>query len=441
MDKQKVLIISYFFFPCNLPGAHRTFSWAKHLHESGLLPIVVTRNWDRPLKNRNDLFMPTGESVIHKVEDGYEVYYLPFKGGIRDMVLNRFGEDKMILLRKALTYFELIAQNFTTRLLAFRNFYTFSRQLISNDPSIKIIITSAMPFALFSICHKLHKKTGLPWIADYRDDWNTTSWTSNYNIQSHITGKRSIADSILAFFDTKSEKRWLSSASMVTTVSKYYVNKISNYVLRPARVIYNGHDIDQTTLKEKTNNKFTVSYIGTLYWKQRIEIFFDGMAKAIAELKTNEIEIIFAGTGYDLQQCERIKKYVAAKNIPVTITGWLSEQEVLDIVNSSQLLLSISYDGVKGVIPSKVFNYLAFRKPVLLCPSDHDELEEALTASGLGIIANDAESCSRKVVEVYKNYMANQTTIHANQDLIDSFSRRNQAKKLGSIIHTIIGSA
>ncbi len=440
MQKQKVLILSYFFFPCNLPDAHHNFSWARHLHDFDLWPVVITRNWDRPLKNRNDLFMPTGNSVVHRVEDGYEVYYLPFKGGIRDMVLNRYGESRMVLLRKALTYLELIAQNFTTHALAYRNFYTFARELIRKDPSIKIIVTSAMPFGLFSICHKLHKATGKPWIADYRDDWNTTSWTSNYTIESHITGKKSLPDRILSFFESRSEKRWLSSASMVTTVSRYFVDKISNYVLRPAKVIYNGHDIDLGKLQPATGKKFTISYLGNLYWKQQIEIFFEGMAKAMAALNTRDIEIIFVGTAYDLQQGERIRKCAAAWNVPVTVTGWLSEQEVMDTVNASHLLLSIGYHGVKGVIPSKVFNYLAFRKPVLLCPSDYDELEETLNRSGLGIIANDAESCGRKVAEVYNNYLSGRSSVTPDDAVIDSFSRRSQAKKLASIIHTITGS-
>ncbi len=440
MGKQKVLILSYFFFPCNLPGAHRTFSWARHLHDFDLWPVVVTRNWDRPLKNRNDLFMPTGTSVVYKQEDGYEVYYLPFKGGIRDMVLNRFGENRMVLLRKTLTFIELIAQNFTIRLLAYRNFYTFAKELIRKDPSIKIIVTSAMPFGLFSICHKLNKATGIPWIADYRDDWNTTSWTSNYTIASHITGKKSMADRILSFFESRSEKRWLSSASMVTTVSRYFVDKISNYVLRPARVIYNGHDVDLSKLKPAVHKKFTITYIGNLYWKQPIEIFFDGIAKMMEALHMSDIEIIFAGTAYDLQQGDRIKKCAENRHVPVTVTGWLSEQEVLDIVNASHLLLSIGYHGVKGVIPSKVFNYLAFRKPVLLCPSDYDELEDTLNRSGLGIVANDAESCGRKVAEVYNNYVSGSSSVQPDEAVIESFSRHSQAKKLASIIHAITGS-
>ena len=46
---ENVLIISYFFPPCNLTASQRAFNWAKYLKEFGYNPIVITRKWDQPI--------------------------------------------------------------------------------------------------------------------------------------------------------------------------------------------------------------------------------------------------------------------------------------------------------------------------------------------------------------------------------------------------------
>lgn len=438
MEQQKILIISYFFTPCNLPGAQRPASWAKYLHEYGYTPIVITRNWEQPVKTSTDLFVPMGESVIHKKMDGYEVYYLPFKGGLRDFIITRFGEHKLVAFRKVLSYLELFAQNFTSRFIPYRNFFSFAHQLIKKDPAIRIIISSAGPFGLFRLCSRLSRKTGIPWIADYRDDWNTTAWTSNYSVQSQISGKNSFQESVLTFFEAKSEKRWVSSATLFTTVSKYYVSKISNYVLRPGKVIYNGYEVENKTGKEGTNPVFTISYLGTLYWKQSIEIFLNGFVLARRELNTREMIINFIGTGFDSGQRERLEKYARTMDIEIVITDWMHEREVNKIIAASHLMLSVAYNGVKGVIPTKVFNYLAWGKPVLLCPSDHDELEETAQQSGLGLIANDQFECAKKIVEAYHCFHSGKPLVTPNESFISNFSRKHQTEKLAQIIGHII---
>lgn len=442
MPPTKILIISYFFYPCNLPGAQRIYSWAKYFREFGLYPVVITRNWDIPIKTSRDLFLESGKELRHEKLDGYEIYYLPYKENLRDKLIHKYGERRMVLFRKALTFFDLLSQNFTTKFLHYHSFYRLGKELLKKDPGIKLLLTSGMPFGLFRICHELHQKTRLPWIADYRDDWNTTAWTSNYDTQSQISGKKSLAEKFLATFERRSEKKWVGSAEIITTVSRHYVNKISNYVVRPGKVVYNGFDVPPEMLnngEQKNNNSpFTISYTGNLYFSQNIEIFIKGFFKAYEQLGNPEIRLNFIGTAYDDSQGERLKKYLGNTNCTINLTGWTSQKEVFEYIKNSHLLLAVANAGIKGVIPSKVFVYLAFRKPVLLCPSDHDEMEEVLAKSGTGLIANDEDTTCEMILKVYQKFKNNQPIISPNEEFIEEFSRKKQAEKLAGIIHRIL---
>ena len=51
---KKILIISYFFPPCNLTAAQRVYSLAKYLSKYGFYPTIVTRRWDHSIGKLKD---------------------------------------------------------------------------------------------------------------------------------------------------------------------------------------------------------------------------------------------------------------------------------------------------------------------------------------------------------------------------------------------------
>jgi hypothetical protein len=80
----KVLIISYFYPPCNLTASQRLGNWVKYLPEYGIKPIVVTRFWEGNELNEYQQLESKGDSIVHINESNHEIYYLPYKQSIRD---------------------------------------------------------------------------------------------------------------------------------------------------------------------------------------------------------------------------------------------------------------------------------------------------------------------------------------------------------------------
>ena len=173
---KKILIISYFFPPCNLTASQRADSWAKNLHKFGYYPIVITRNWNHDIKNPFDTMKSSGEKVQHTKKESYEVYHLPYRANYRDEIYVKYENSKFVLFRRLLTFFELLSQNFSNYFIPFKNIHRFTEDYLKNNNDIQGLIISGNPFILFKFGYLLKKKFGIKWLADYRDEWNT--WAS-----------------------------------------------------------------------------------------------------------------------------------------------------------------------------------------------------------------------------------------------------------------------
>ncbi|MBK9484347.1 MAG: hypothetical protein IPO01_03785 [Chitinophagaceae bacterium] len=90
---------------------------------------------------------------------------------------------------------------------------------------------------------------------------------------------------------------------------------------------------------------------------------------------------------------------------------------------------------MKGIVSSKVFDYIKYCRPVILFTNDHDVLEEILVRSNIGIIAEDAEKLEHQLNDLIKEKIS-KGFIEQNPDreYIALFSRENQARHLATII-------
>lgn len=426
--KNKIIILSYFFPPCNITASQRALSWAKYLGEFGFYPIVITRNWERPVHYPTDLHHDTHQTVIHQKFGTYEVYYLPYKQSFRDKLYTRKEKSGFPFLRQLLTFFELIGQNFVDFVIPFRNFYTFTRQFLKKNEDIKLMVVTANPYVLFKFAHRLKKNFDrLQWIADYRDDWNTRTeshWYNNYPLISKITSA----------IERNSEIKWTSNASLISSVSELNTHKISTFLGKKGVTIYNGfipEDFEQFR-KTKLYDDFNITFNGTMIEMQEIVIFISALKRIISEYKDKaSIKINFIGTGYDIYQEMKIKSLMEGFEKNLHITHRVPRKKVIEVQMRSHVLLLVAYGNVKGVTGTKTFDYLATGKPIILCPSDHDVLARIITETGQGIICNTEEESYqtlKKLIEAYLNGEEYQLKIDTNA--INFYTRKKQTEIL-----------
>ena len=428
---QKVLIISYFFPPCNLPASNRALGWAKHLSDHGYYPIIITRNWERHISVPSDIHSSSGKEIIHDKFENYEVYYLPFKAGIRDKIYKKFGNTILGFVSKIFTFIELIFQNYTNKIISYSNIYSFSEKYLKDNSDVKLLVVTANPFALFKFGYLLNKKFKIQWLADYRDDWNTSELLEN----------RGFAHRQISKIEKISEKKWVGTAVYISSVSDHYCKKISDFVNKKGFIINNGFIEEE--MKDYVGmplyDEFTITFNGTLYQSQPIEIFVEAFKKLINERNFDvQIKLNSPGLAYNKVQETRVIGLLKGYEKYISVTSRIPKKNILEIQARSHMLLMVAHENIIGLPSSKLYEYIALEKPVLLCPSDKDIIEQTLNDVKLGLFSSNIEETFIILKNAYNAYLNGLPIISEyNKNEIAKYSRRVITKQLSIILDKI----
>lgn len=423
---KKVLIISYFFPPCNLTAAQRIGSWEKYLHEYGFYPIIITRNWIGDELTEKQRLRDSGHDIRIVKSERSEIYYMPYKSSWRDYFFIRSDNNIFFkLMSKSLTMAMLYLQNFTLKAIPYRNLYYQARRIIQNDPSIEHLIISGNPFEQFHFGYLLKKQfPSLKWMADYRDDWTTTELISSRGLFQRMIHNR----------EQKSECKWMSNASLFTSVSSYYVRKIKKFIQKEGEVLYNGYNEDLLKIRHKTDlESFHITYNGSLYATQEIEVFLKAFVNLVEKYSSKiRIKVNFPGLAYDPNQEKRVKHLLMGYEDYYFISDRIPKNAVIDIQASSDVLLMVSHKNVKGIPSSKIFEYIGLRKNILLSPSDNDVLEEIV--HDVGKVACSSESCFEILEDLILSKIRGVQKHFDVKSNIEKYSSKAQVEKLSELL-------
>jgi len=428
---KKVVIVTYFFPPCNLTAAQRSLGWAKYLKEAGFQPIIITRNWEHHINGPDDMHHDSGKELIHVVNPDFEVYYLPFKGNLRDRLYSKHGKNKYNFFRKMLSFAELFGHSFTNKAIPFSNIYDFTEQYIQQNKDIRALVISGNPFEIFRFGYLLNKKFATPWIADYRDDWNT----------SEVNFSRGFLDGMLKKMQQHDEKKWVKTANCITSISPYYADKIGKFVKKESHVLLNGFfEEDVNQFKNETPfEKFTVVYNGMLYASQEIEVFLTAFKELVLKYPAHRNRIIlrFPGILFLKEVAARVALLMKGFEDVLEMTERISRTDVLKIQAKSHLLLMVAHKGAKGIPSSKIYEYIGLKRPVMICPSDNDILEQTFSKYNLGYIAQNESEAIEQLSQLFENYLSASVTKKADETFVAQFSRKHQTKILAEILNKI----
>jgi hypothetical protein len=117
--------------------------------------------------------------------------------------------------------------------------------------------------------------------------------------------------------------------------------------------------------------------------------------------------------------------------------GYMPHEEVLKESAGSQVLLLLlnNTPNVMGIVPGKIFEYLATRRPVLcIGPTDGDSaliLREA--RAGTTCNFTDKDSMKNTLLDLYSRYK--QGSLQNQEGEIDSFSRKGLTGRISSLLN------
>ena len=357
---ESVLIIAYYFPPMGTIGTIRNYNIARQFQKYSNQVYVLSQQ--KPaLLIQDQLATDFVERITVPCFD-YRTAATLFsrKGKAINNKLNASKKQGAVgFIRKFLESFpSLLLVGEGGLLYIVMGFWKAYFGLRNKQP--EVMYSSFRPYADHIIAYLIKRvRPNTFWIADFRD--------------LHVDVNR---DNV--FF--KSFQHWcnrkiLSRADVVTTVSAGLSEHLKQYNPN-VQVLRNGISSLFQEKEEKTFDKFTIAYTGSMYTLQTPEPLLKALNHLIEKLQIerNQIQVIYAGKDqliWDayMQQYDLEDIYVCK--------GLVSMQEAASIQRNSHLnlLLSWSSPELSGTLTGKLYDYLAAENAILLLINGTKDLE------------------------------------------------------------------
>ncbi|MBL7977427.1 MAG: glycosyltransferase family 4 protein [Bacteroidetes Order II. Incertae sedis bacterium] len=373
---KQVLFIAYYFPPSGGPGVQRSLKFVRYLPTYGWMPTVLT------VDPAYAAFPAIDPSLIAEVPPEVEIHRTRAFNPLELYARFTGRKDQTVTvgtLHEATTPKERLMQWLRANLFIPDARIGWNRPALQKALNVihsrpfDAIITTSPPHSTHLIGLKLHQKTGIPWLADFRDPWTDISY---YHTLPHTR--------LAHWWDAKLESKVLNGADLVTMVSPYYLRQMQERMQHPERMhlLSNGFDPNDfppmphiPTKKEQ----FTLAYTGSLFVNP------SGLWQAIADIRRDwpTIRLQFTGRTDERVLADMHKKHI--DDILIQQPYVAHEEALLCMQTADALLLVIEEKaGTEGILTGKLFEYLATGKPILAIGPPNGDAAKVLRAAGAG---------------------------------------------------------
>ncbi len=375
-----ILIVTYYWPPSGGVGVQRWMNFAIQLQAKGWKPIVLTPS--------NPQFEIKDENLEKKVEN-IPVYKVPIWEPFNlfhKLTGNRNRKNVqqgLVLEKKHKTIKDQILVWIRGNLLLPdpRVFWlkTASKKAceIIKKESVGTIITTGPPHSVHLIGRKVKRKSGVKWLADFRDPWSKWDILEKLHTTSLAYG-----------IHKKMEKSVLQEADVCTTVSNRLADAFGGI-----QVVNNGVSIDGYVDDRSENSSFTIGYFGMLNElrnPRQLWLLLDQMCRE-NKVFANKLRLKIGGI-----VSESIKEEILSlKELmnKVEFMGYLSHESVQKEYGECDVLLLLQNksDNSKWILPVKFFEYLVAQRFILCLGQRKSDLGDLMNRRDIGEILGYGE--------------------------------------------------
>ena len=431
---KKVLIITYYWPPSGGAGVQRWLKFAKHLPLYGWEPVIYTpENPDFAIEDQslmNDV--SSNLEVIKKsIWEPYEIYKTLIGKKGQKVNLSFAGADKkqnkIHKIALALRGNLLIPD---PRCFWINPSSKFLLKYLKDNP-IDAIISTGPPHSMHLIAHKIHKKTGIPWIADFRDPWTNIDFYRELNLTR-------LSDRVHHHY----ERKILQDATRVVSVTPTWCRELSEIGNKKTILVHNGYDEDDIEkTKKPVDSKFALVHIGSVNAARNPQILWKALGELVNEIPEmkSELRIRFVGNVEPV-----VLKNIESNNLSefVDNLGYMSHHEAIHYQQVSPILLLLinNTPNSKGILTGKLYEYMASERPILAIGPTDSDISRILTETNSGIIVDfdDIEGTKTAIITLFEMYKNKQ--LKSQSSNYKQYSRKSQCGVLAGILDEIVGS-
>lgn len=402
-DGRRLLMLAYYFPPLGGAGVQRSVKFAKYLPESGWHPTVITTR-----------------STVYPVADPSLAGELP-----ADVRVLRAHEPRGAMAPAALL--RRLGLRRASRVTAFPDAATAwipdavrlaLRTIRAERPAV--LFSTSAPFSAHLAALAVHRRTGIPWVADFRDEWSSDP------------GLRA-EPAVVLRMARRLERAITANAAALTFAADYF--NVLNPAASPTVVIPNGvdaADLAGPDVPPAADGVLRLSYVGTLYGDRDPAPVFAALERLAARGAIDLTRLRIRIVGNDFRAPERRRW-----PMPVEQVGYVTHREALSEMRSASVLLHY-VDPATQAPSGKLYEYLASGRPVLCVARPDGGAAALVRAAGAGPVASpgDPEGLERAILELYERWRTTGLPDQpaAREWVLANYSRRKLTGELAAVL-------
>ncbi|MDK2972499.1 MAG: hypothetical protein PWP23_2254 [Candidatus Sumerlaeota bacterium] len=434
---KRVLLFSYFFPPA-ATGVRRVTSLVRHLPANGWEPVVLAC---KPVRGQGHDPGPLADPAVADAPvvrcgsvDPYRLMQVlrpgqPGGGGDGTAAGAPRGKRLMETLRRHLF--------FPDDRCGWIPFAVAAALVEVRRRRIDALYSSNYPQSTHAAAWIVHRLTGLPWLADFRDGWTQ-------NPAFHRP-----ANTALAWLQQYGERRVARDATAITTVSPpitRHLQAMRTPQSLPAETIFNGFEpgewesarAESGSAQPLNPGLITLLYAGTFFGRRRPDLFFGALRILLRRHPHwRERLRVRMRCALDDRSLGLIEKWdlldVVRLHPPVSFAEIVREQLRADAC----LLILEHGPGADIMVSQKVFEYLAAGRPVFaLVPEG--AAAEVLAATG-GATVETSRNVQAAAKSLLRFLQAVEDARHPAPDpgQVAAFDRSAQARRIAALLDAI----
>lgn len=436
---KRVLVITYYWPPTGGSGVQRWVKFARYLPSEGWQPVIYTPENPEQLAVDHSLekeIPEEAEIIKTHITEPYELYkkFLRRSGHGKEAVeVNPVNAQNKSLAQKVAMW---VRGNFfrpDPRCMWIRPSVKYLKKYLEEHP-VDLIVSTGPPQSMHLIGRRLAKETGLPWIADFRDPWTKIFYFK------HLSMTRATER-----WHHKMEKKVLDDATVVVAVSPLVQKEFQEVTKTHVELITNGFDesdYPETNASESAGGPardFTVTHTGLFAADGNPTVLWDVLTEKCAEdsdfRKYLKIKLIGKT---DIQIIRSIEDAGLKDNL-IDLGYQPHEVAVDEQRKASLLILPLRKEPeYKAVLPGKLFEYIASRRPVLGIGQPDGAMAIIMDSTKTGTVLdwNDREAVGRFIDRCWCDHCKGTLAVEGTD--ISQFTRRNLTRRMAELFDRIV---
>ncbi len=344
MADRKLLILTYHFPPSAASGAFRMLGFVQHLPRFGWQCVVVAPPglpWE-----------PTDKGLLGRVPPETAVYRIPFP-------THWFWKP----LRKLFPWG------------AWLPFAAAGCYRAIRDHRPDAVLTSGPPHCIHLLGRHLHRRTGLPWLADFRDPW--------------VAGDSTQTRRIVPAWEARAEPGVMREADAIVVntpgAGDFLCHAYPQYAAKMTSIT-NGYDperFEANPIPPLSGSTIEIIHTGEIYANRSPGPVLEAVRQLEAPVlggRTLRVRLI-GNLANQKQQSEIEDKIRGAANASVSVEGQVTYAQSIRAMVQADVLLLLDTPGRTAGVPAKLYEYIGAGRPILALTEPESDVAWVLRES------------------------------------------------------------